>query len=71
MSDLYIFLKNIGLGALPFFAGVLVYGKDELLSKIIAILLFLFGMIIISILTYDHLETRKVRRRHLGYGDLK
>ncbi len=71
MNEFNFFFRDISISALPFVAGIIIYSKDEIISKIIAVILFLFGIIIISILIYDYLETRKVRRRHLGYGDLK
>ena len=74
MGDFNIFLKQTGiisLVALPFLAGIFIYGKDELMSKIIALVLFVIGIIILIIVVRDYLKTREARRRHVGYGDLK
>ncbi len=71
MNEFNVFIREISISTLPFLAGVLIYGKDEILSKIIAIILFIFGVIIISVLVADYTKTREARRRHVGYGDLK
>ena len=71
MNDLIITIRSWGIGAIPFIFGFLIYNGTDSLSKVMSVLLFLFGIILVSFLINDYLKTRKVRRRHLGYGDLK
>ena len=71
MNELNVFIKEISIITIPFLSGVLIYGKDEILSKIIGIFLFFFGGIIISVLVADYTKTREARRSHVGHGDLK
>ena len=71
MLTFQFFLK-ISFSIAPLIGGILllIFGVT-LLSQIVGVTLCIFGVGFVWYMVYHISETLKVRRRHLGYGDLK